>query len=37
MQNDNVIAYASHQLKPYKQNYSTHNLELVVVVFALKI
>jgi hypothetical protein len=37
MQNDNVIVYTSHQLKPYEQNYPTHNLELVVVVFALKI
>jgi hypothetical protein len=37
MQNDNVIAYASRQLKPYKQNYPTHDLELTVVVFALKI
>jgi hypothetical protein len=37
MQNDNVIAYASRQLKLYEQNYPTHNLELAVVVFALKI
>ena len=37
MQNDNVIAYASRQLKPYKQNYLTHDLELAKVVFALKI
>jgi hypothetical protein len=37
MQNGNVIAYASRQLKPYKQNYPTHNLELAAVVFALKI
>jgi hypothetical protein len=37
MQNDNVIAYASCQLKPYEQNYPTHDLELAVVVFALKI
>ena len=37
IQNGNVIAYASCQLKPYKQNYHTHDLELVVVVFALKI
>jgi hypothetical protein len=37
MQNGNVIAYASCQLKPYEQNYSTHDLELAVVVFALKI
>ena len=31
------MAYASRQLKPYKQNYPTHDLELAVVVFALKI
>jgi hypothetical protein len=37
MQNDNVIAYASHQLKSYEQNYPTHDLELVVIAFALKI
>jgi hypothetical protein len=37
MQNDNVIVYASHQLKPYEQNYPTHDLELATVVFALKI
>ena len=32
-----VVAYASKQLKPHEQNYPTHGLELVVVVFALKI
>jgi hypothetical protein len=37
MQNGNVIAYASLQLKPYEQNYPTHDLELAAVVFALKI
>ena len=37
MQNDNVIAYASCQLKLYEQNYPTHDLELAAVVFALKI
>ena len=37
MQNDNVIAYASCQLKSYKQNYPTHDLEFAAVVFALKI
>jgi hypothetical protein len=37
MQNINVFAYASCQLKPYKQNYPTHSLELAAVVFALKI
>ena len=37
MQNNNIIAYATHQLKSYEQNYPTHNLELATVVFALKI
>ncbi|KAA0045507.1 pol protein [Cucumis melo var. makuwa] len=32
-----VVAYGSCQLKSYEQNYPTHDLELVVVVFALKI
>ena len=31
-----VIAYASRQLKDYKKNYSTHDLALVAMVFALK-
>nr|GEZ32163.1 retrotransposon protein, putative, Ty3-gypsy subclass [Tanacetum cinerariifolium] len=37
MQHGKVIAYASRQLKPYEANYPTHDLELAVVVFALKI
>jgi hypothetical protein len=37
MQNSNVIAYASRQLKLYELNYPTHDLELVAFVFALKI
>ena len=37
MQNDKVIAYASRQLKVNKKNYLTHDLELIDVVFALKI
>jgi hypothetical protein len=37
IQNDKVIAYASHQLKDYEQNYPTHDLELPAIVFALKI
>ncbi|GJS08632.1 putative reverse transcriptase domain-containing protein [Tanacetum coccineum] len=32
----NVIVYASRQLKIHKNNYTTHGLELGVVVFALK-
>ncbi|XP_074265877.1 uncharacterized protein LOC141588329 [Silene latifolia] len=37
MQKGKVIAYASRQLKPYEENYPTHDLELGAVVFALKI
>ncbi|GJX99919.1 putative reverse transcriptase domain-containing protein [Tanacetum coccineum] len=36
MQNEKVIAYASRQLKIYEKNYTTHDLELEAVVFALK-
>nr|GEV00837.1 hypothetical protein [Tanacetum cinerariifolium] len=36
MQKEKVIAYASHQLKVYEENYTTHDLELGAVVFALK-
>nr|GEU94645.1 hypothetical protein [Tanacetum cinerariifolium] len=37
MQKEKVIAYASRQLKVHEKNYTTHNLELGAVVFALKI
>ncbi|GJR87601.1 putative reverse transcriptase domain-containing protein [Tanacetum coccineum] len=37
MQNEKVIAYASRHLKIHKKNYTTHDLELGTVVFALKI
>ncbi|GJT69879.1 putative reverse transcriptase domain-containing protein [Tanacetum coccineum] len=37
MQKGKVIAYASRQLKIYGKNYTTHDLELGAVVFALKI
>ncbi|GKB03501.1 putative reverse transcriptase domain-containing protein [Tanacetum coccineum] len=36
MQREKVIAYTSRQLKIYKKNYTTHDLELGAVVFALK-
>ncbi|GKC33387.1 putative reverse transcriptase domain-containing protein [Tanacetum coccineum] len=36
MQREKVIAYASRQLKINEKNYSTHDLELRDVVFALK-
>ncbi|GKC05950.1 putative reverse transcriptase domain-containing protein, partial [Tanacetum coccineum] len=37
MQRMKVIAYTSRQLKVYEKNYTTHDLELGAVVFALKI
>ncbi|KAL0549929.1 hypothetical protein IC582_014424 [Cucumis melo] len=37
MQQGKVAAYDSRYLKSHEQNYPTHNLELAVVVFALKI
>ncbi|GKD98391.1 putative reverse transcriptase domain-containing protein, partial [Tanacetum coccineum] len=37
MQREKVIAYAFRQLKPNEENYTTHDLELGAVVFALKI
>jgi len=32
-----VIAYASLQLRTHERNYSTHDLELAAVIFAVKI
>ncbi|GKF49061.1 putative reverse transcriptase domain-containing protein, partial [Tanacetum coccineum] len=36
-QKENVIAYASRQLKIHEKNYTTHDLELGAVVFSLKL
>ncbi|GJY57782.1 putative reverse transcriptase domain-containing protein [Tanacetum coccineum] len=36
MQKEKVIAYASRQLRVHEKNYTTHDLELGEVVFALK-
>nr|GEX09557.1 hypothetical protein [Tanacetum cinerariifolium] len=36
MQHEKVIAYASQKLKVHKENYTTHDLELGAVVFALR-
>nr|GFA23571.1 retrotransposon protein, putative, Ty3-gypsy subclass [Tanacetum cinerariifolium] len=36
MQREKVIAYASRQLKVHERNYTTHDLELGSLVFALK-
>nr|GFA58780.1 putative reverse transcriptase domain-containing protein [Tanacetum cinerariifolium] len=37
MQREKVIAYALRQLKKHEENYTTHDLELGVVVFALRL
>nr|GFC60766.1 putative reverse transcriptase domain-containing protein [Tanacetum cinerariifolium] len=37
MKREKVIAYASRQLKVHEKNYTTHDLELGSVVFALKL
>ncbi|MBQ0070665.1 MAG: DDE-type integrase/transposase/recombinase, partial [Spirochaetales bacterium] len=36
MQERQVVAYASRQLRPHELNYPTHDLELAAVVYALK-
>ena len=37
MQHGKTVAYASRQLKDYETRYPTHGIELIAVVFALKI
>ena len=37
MQGNQVVAYASRQLKPGETKYATHDLELAAVVYALKL
>nr|GFA60483.1 putative reverse transcriptase domain-containing protein [Tanacetum cinerariifolium] len=37
MQQEKVIAYASRQLKVHEENYTTHDLELGAVFFALRL
>ena len=37
MQSGRVVSYGSRQLKNHEHNYPTHDMELAVVVFALKI
>ncbi|XP_068328246.1 uncharacterized protein [Pyrus communis] len=37
MQHGRVIAYTSRQLKPHELNYPTHDLELVAIIFPLKL
>jgi hypothetical protein len=36
MQDGHMVAYASQQLRKHEAHYLTHDLELVVVVHALK-
>jgi hypothetical protein len=36
MQEGHMIVYSSHQLRPHEEHYSTHDLELAVVVHALR-
>lgn len=36
MQRNKVIAYASRQLKTHEKNYTTHDLELGAIIFALR-
>nr|GEV69813.1 reverse transcriptase domain-containing protein [Tanacetum cinerariifolium] len=37
MQREKVISYASRQLRTHEENYTTHDLELGTVVFALRL
>ena len=37
MQHGKVLVYGSRQLKVHEKSYPTHNIELAVVVFGLKI
>ena len=37
MQSGRVVAYGSRQLKNHEKSYPTHDMELAVIVFALKI
>jgi hypothetical protein len=35
-QKDHVVCYESQKLKEYERNYATHDLELTVIIHALK-
>ncbi len=37
IQEGKVVTYASRQLRPHEQNCPTHDLELAVIIFTLKI
>jgi hypothetical protein len=37
IQDSQVIAYISRKLRRHEENYATHNLELLAIVYALKV
>jgi hypothetical protein len=37
MQDGRVIAYTSRKLRRHEENYTTHNLELLAIVYALRV
>ena len=37
MRSRRVVTYGSQQLKSHEQSYTTHDMELAAIVFALKI
>lgn len=37
MQNSKVVSHTSHQLKSHEKNYLNHDLDVAIVVLALKI
>ena len=37
MQDERVIAYISRKLRRHEENYATHDLELLAIVYALKV
>jgi hypothetical protein len=37
MQDERVIAYISRKLRRHEENYTMHNLELLAIVYALKV
>jgi hypothetical protein len=37
MQDDRVIAYISMKLRRHENNYAMHNLELLAIIYALKV
>ena len=36
MQSGRVVGYGSRQLKNHEQSYPTHDMELAIIIFALK-